>query len=164
MMSKRKNLPVSEFERSYHLLRISASQNINNITDSVLNDMNVLFSKSAALLQFISVVLAALTFALGLVDSSMPYAHYIHVGILIFIACFATAAWIALRCLYSMGTRDFDARGSVTDYEEALLAEITKRRENYEFSLNIARNGFFLLMPFSLIWFLMSARASSLFS
>lgn len=164
MTSKRKNLTISEFERSYHQLRISASQNINSITDSVLNDMNVLISKSAALLQFISVVLAALTFALGLVDTSMPYAHYIHLGIIIFIASFAAAAWIDLRCLYSMGIKDFDPRGSVVDYEEALLAEITKRRENYEISLFLARNGFFLLLPFSLVWFLLSAYGSRLFS
>lgn len=66
---------TSESERNYHLLRISASQSINSITDSVLHDMGVLDSKSAALLQFISVVLAALTFALGLVDATAPYAH-----------------------------------------------------------------------------------------
>ena len=72
---------TSESERNYHLLRISASQSINSITDSVLHDMGVLDSKSAALLQFISVVLAALTFALGLVDATAPYAHYIRVAI-----------------------------------------------------------------------------------
>ena len=154
---------TSETERNYHLLRISAIQSINSITDSVLHDMGVLDSKSAALLQFISVVLAALTFALGLVDLSAPYAHYVQAAIFIYIACFSTAAWIDLRCLYSMGARDFDVRGSVEDYEAALLTEIAKRRQNYEISLSLARNGFFLLMPFLLIWILLAAQASSMF-
>ena len=153
-----------QYERSYHLLRVSSSQNINNITDSVLNDMNVLISKSAALLQFISVVLAALTFSLSLVDASASYAHYVRAAILIYIAFFATAAWIDLRCLYSMGAKNFDVRGSATDYESALLTEIAKRRRHYEISLVIARNGFFLLMPFLLIWILLAAQTSSLFS
>lgn len=163
MMFKRKASEAAEFERSYHQLRIAASQNINNLTDSVLNDMNVLISKSASLLQFISVVLAALTFSLGLVDLSAPYAHYVQAAIFIYIACFSTAAWIDLRCLYSMGARDFDVRGSVEDYEAALLTEIAKRRKNYEISLSLARNGFFLLMPFLLIWILLAAQASSMF-
>jgi len=153
-----------QYERSYHLLRVSSSQNINNITDSVLNDMNVLISKSAALLQFISVVLAALTFSLSLVDASASYAHYVRAAILIYIACFATAAWIDLRCLYSMGAKNFDVRGSVADYESALLTEIAKRRRHYEISLVISRNGFFLLMPFLLIWILLASQASGLFS
>lgn len=160
MLFKRKEHDLYEFERSYHLLRISACENINNITDSVLNDMNVLISKSAALLQFISVVLAALTFSLSLVDASAPYAHYIRAGILIFIACFATAAWVDMRCLYSMGARDVDVRGSVADYEKALLNEITKRRENYGFALHLSLNSFMLLMPFVLVWTLLAARAS----
>jgi hypothetical protein len=164
MMFRHKDHDKSRFERSYHQLRISASHNINNITDSVLNDMNVLISKSAALLQFISVVLAALTFALGLVDLSAPYAHYVQAAIFIYIACFSTAAWIDLRCLYSMGARDFDVYGSVEDYEAALLTEIAKRRENYEISLRLARNGFFLLMPFLLIWILLAAHATSMLS
>ena len=163
MLLKRKDHNPYEFERSYHLLRISACQNINNITDSVLNDMNVLISKSAALLQFISVVLAALTFSLGLVDATAPYAHYIRAGILIFIASFATAAWVDMRCLYSMGAKDVDVHGSVPDYEIALLREITKRRENYEFSLHLSLNSFILLMPFVLVWTLLAARTSSLF-
>jgi hypothetical protein len=37
---------TSETERNYHLLRISASQSINSITDSVLHDMGVLDSKT----------------------------------------------------------------------------------------------------------------------
>lgn len=153
-----------QYERSYHLLRVSSSQNINNITDSVLNDMNVLISKSAALLQFISVVLAALTFSLSLVDASASYAPYVRAAILIYIACFATAAWIDLRCLYSMGAKNFDVRGGVADYESALLTEIAKRRRHYEISLVISRNGFFLLMPFLLIWILLASQASGLFS
>ena len=50
-MFNRKAQGSSQYERGYHLLRISASQNINSITDSVLHDMAVLDSKSAALLE-----------------------------------------------------------------------------------------------------------------
>lgn len=152
-----------EFERGYHLLRISASQNINSITDSVLHDMSVLDSKSAALLQFISVVLASLTFALGLVEEQAPYAHFIRAAIILFITCFGAAAWIDLRCLYAMGTGNFILRESVTDYEEALLTEIAKRRRNYETALHIALNSFILLMPFLLVWMLVAAREANLF-
>ncbi len=164
-MFKRKISPeASDFERSFHLLRISASQNINSITDSVLHDMAVLDSKSAALLQFISVMLAALTFALGLVESSAPYAHLVRAAIFIYIAIFAAAAWIDMRCLYAMGAGNFVLSASVPDYEAALLAEIAKRRANYETALHLSLNGFVLLMPFIMIWIALAARASSLFS
>jgi hypothetical protein len=154
----------SELERGYHLLRISASQNINSIADSVLHDMAVLDSKSAALLQFISVVLAALTFGLGLVDASASYAHYIRAAILVFIACFAIAAWIDMRCLFVMSPGDFIQCGSVPDYETALLAEIAKRHQHYRRSLHLALNSFILLMPFLMIWIMLAVRASSLFA
>jgi len=163
-MFNRKAQGSSQHERGYHLLRISASQNINSITDSVLHDMAVLDSKSAALLQFISVVLAALTFALGLVDSSASYAHYIHAGILIFIAFFGSAAWIDLRCLYAMGTADFTTSESVAAYEATLMDEIAKRRQHYGRALHITQTSFVLLMPFLLAWLLLAARMSSLFS
>lgn len=163
-MYNRKIVSVSEYERGYHLLRISASQNINSITDSVLHDMAVLDSKSAALLQFISVVLAALTFALGLVDSSAPYAHYVRAAILIFIAFFGSAAWIDLRCLYAMGVADFTMSESVAAYEATLMGEIAKRRQHYERALHITQTSFVLLMPFLLAWLLLAARLSSLFS
>ena len=155
---------TSEFERGYHLIRISASQNFNSITDSVLHDMSVLDSKSAALLQFISVVLAALTFALGLIDSSASYAHFIRAAIFIYIASFGAAAWIALRCLYAMGTGNFILKENVPAYEEALLIEIAKRRQKYENALHITETTFILLMPFILIWLLLATRASTLFS
>ena len=51
-------------------------------------------------------------------------------------------------------------RGSVADYEKALLNEITKRRENYGFALHLSLNSFMLLMPFVLVWTLLAARAS----
>lgn len=155
---------TSAFERNYHQLRISASQNINSITDSVLHDMSVLDSKSAALLQFISVVLAALTFALGLVDATAVYAHYIRAGIILYIACFGSAAWIDLRCLYAMSTSNFVMRESVPDYEATLMSEIAKRRQNYERALHIAQTSFILLMPFLLLWLLLATRMSSMFS
>ncbi len=164
MVFKRTSRNMSELERGYHLLRISASQNINSIADSVLHDMAVLDSKSAALLQFISVVLAALTFGLGLVEASAPYAHYIRAAILVYIACFALAAWIDMRCLFVMSPGDMVQCGSVPDYEAALLAEIAKRHRNYHMALHLSLNSFILLMPFLLIWMLLAARASSLFA
>lgn len=164
MLAGRSSKDTSDSERIFHLLRISASQNINSITDSVLHDMGVLDSKSAALLQFISVALATLTFALGLVDATAAYAHYVRAGLILFIACFGSAAWINLRCLYALNATNFIRSESVPDYESTLMNEIGKRRQNYERALHITETSFMLLMPFLLLWLLLAARMSSLFS
>ena len=164
MLAGRFSKDTSDSERIFHLLRISASQNINSITDSVLHDMSALDSKSAALLQFISVALATLTFALGLVDATAAYAQYVRAGLILFIACFGSAAWINLRCLYTLNAPNFIRSESVPDYESTLMNEMGKRRQNYERALHITETSFMLLMPFLLLGLLLAARMSSLFS
>jgi hypothetical protein len=157
-MSKSSFEANRETERAYHQMRISASQNVRTIGDSVLYDMGVLDSKSSALLQFISIVLVALTFALGLVDGSAPFAHWIRVGILFFLASFSLAAWIDLRCLWSMSPTQVVSLASEAKYEEAILQEVGQRREKYVISLRITEATFVLLIPFILVWILMAVR------
>ncbi len=147
-----------EHERAYHQIRIAASQSVQTIGDSVLYDMAVLDSKSAALLQFISVVLAALTFSLSLVDRSTPYAQFIRAGILLFMALFAFSAWVDLRCLKSMGPARLVHMQSTQEYEDVILTEISARREKYLLALRITETTFLLLLPFVIFWMTTSFR------
>jgi hypothetical protein len=149
---------IRERERAYHLRRIASSQNMRTIGDSVIYDMAVLDSKSSALLQFISVVLVALTFALGFVDGAMPFAHWIRVGVFSFMTSFALAAWIDLRCLNSMSPAQFGSVASDAEYENAMLQEVAQRREKYVISLRITEATFVLLIPFILVWIMMIMR------
>ncbi len=134
-----------ERERAYHNIRIASSQSVKTIVDSVMHDMAVLDSKSAALLQFISVVLAALTFALGVVGESAPFAHLIRGGLFLFMGVFGVAAWIDLRCLRSLGpSRAHDVQPG-DDFDNALLTEISQRRRMYQLALRITEMTFTLL-------------------
>ncbi|GLI92298.1 hypothetical protein [Methylocystis echinoides] len=146
-----------ERERAFHHVRIASSQSVQTIVDSVLHDMAVLDSKSAALLQFISVVLAALTFALGLVNESAPYAPLIRGGIFVFMGVLGLAAWIDLRCLRSLGPSR--ALQSTTEFENEMLTEISHRRERYRLALHIAETTFALLALFVLVWMLLARGA-----
>jgi hypothetical protein len=147
-----------ESERAYHQMRIASSQNMRTIGDSVTYDMAALDSKSSALLQFISVVLVALTFALGFVDSGNPYAHWIRVGVFFFMTSFALAAWVDLRCLNSISPTRVVSLASQAEYEDHILQEIAQRREKYLISLRITEATFILLIPFILLWVLMTVR------
>lgn len=139
-----------ERERAFHHVRIASSQSVQTIVDSVLHDMAVLDSKSAALLQFISVVLAALTFALGLVDEGAPFAHLVRGAIFAFMGVFGLAAWIDLRCLRSLGpSRELQ---STSAFEDAMLTEISERRERYRFALRIVETSFALLALLAIVW------------
>lgn len=149
-----------ETERAYHQMRIASSQNMRTIGDSVLYDMAVLDSKSSALLQFISVVLVALTFALGFVDGAAPFAHWIRVDVFPFMTSFSLAAWVDLRCLNSMSPTRVISLASEAEYEDVILQEISQRREKYVIALRITEATFILLIPFILLWILMTVRAA----
>ncbi len=60
MISWAKFRITPEQERMFHAVRVKASPGLNAISESVIHDMAVLDSKSAALLTFISVVIAGL--------------------------------------------------------------------------------------------------------
>lgn len=149
-----------ETERAYHHMRIASSQNMRTIGDSILYDMSVLDSKSAALLQFISIVLVALTFALGFVDDRAAYAHWIRAGVFFFMACFAFAAWVDLRCLRAVSPARVVSLASEAEYEEVILQEIAQRREKYLKSLRITEATFILIIPFIIFWVFMTLRAA----
>lgn len=149
-----------EKERAYHQMRIAVSQNTRTISDSVLYDMSALDSKSSALLQFISIVLVALTFALGIVDDRQAYAHWIRAGVFFFMTCFAFAAWIDLRCLRSISPARVVSLASETEYEDVILQEVAQRREKYLVSLRITEATFIMLIPFIILWIFMTLRVA----
>ena len=158
MFLKRRFDGTPEQEYLFHSIRLEAAPGMRAISESVLHDMAVLDSKSAALLTFISVVLAGLIFSLQLVESQAPYAHLIRGGIFVFMSLFAYAAWIDLRCLYTLGPSSFSPQSNAADFERVSIAEIAKRRNKYQFALYISETSFLLLVPFALIWMLVSAR------
>jgi len=143
-------------ERTFHEVRIASSQSVTTIVDSILHDMAVLDSKSAALLQFISVVLAALTFGLGIVDQSAAFAHILRAGIFTFMVVFGLAAWIDLGCLRSMGPSRVIHLRSHDEFESEMLLEIATRREKYLLALRITEVTFSLLAAFVTLWFLVT--------
>jgi len=134
-----------ERERAFHNLRIASCRNVQTIIDSVLHDMAVLDAKSAALLQFISVVLAALTFTLGFLNEAAPYAHFTRGGIFLFMGIFGLAAWLDLRCLRSLGPSSAVHVQSNASFENEMLSEISRRRESYRLALRITEITFSLL-------------------
>lgn len=152
-----------EHERAFHKIRIASSQSVQTISDSVLHDMAVLDSKSAALLQFISVVLAALTFSLGLIDGAAPFAHVIRAGVFLFMAAFGLAAWIDLRCLRSMGPARMIYMQSTAEFENEMLTEISQRRDKYLLALRITETTFILLALFAVLWLVLAARGAHSF-
>lgn len=158
MMQQSELVAGRERERAYHRMRIASSQNMRTIGDSVLYDMAALDSKSAALLQFISIVLVALTFALGFVDGGADYAHWIRAGVFFFMACFSLAAWVDLRCLRSMSPTQVVSLASEAEYEDVILQEIAHRREKYSISLRITEATFILLIPFIVTWIFMTVK------
>ena len=105
-------------------------------------------------------VLVALTFALGFVDGGADYAHWIRAGVFCFMASFALAAWVDLRCLRSMSPERVISLNTATDYENEILHEIAQRREKYVIALRITEATFILLIPFILLWITVSVRAA----
>jgi hypothetical protein len=147
-----------EQELNFHKLRVAANPGMNAITESVLHDMGILDSKSAALLTFISVVIAGLIFALGLVDPTAPHARFIRGGICAFLGIFAYSAWLDLRCLYALGPSRIPPNADLEVLEKIYIFEITTRRKRYSLALYIAESTFLALMPFAFLWGLLSIR------
>lgn len=143
-----------EQERIFHAVRVQASPGLNAISDSVIHDMAVLDSKSAALLTFISVVIAGLIFSLGLVDGHAPDARLIRAGIFVFLSLFIYAAWIDLRCLHTLGPTNLGANCDGDKFESICIAEISKRRSKYSLALFICETSFVVLIVFLLMWLL----------
>ena len=114
-------------ELSYHAIRASSSPTIDTITESILRDMEVLDNKSNGLLQFISVLLAALTFSLGLVTNDMKYHHYFRTGIDLFLVAFSISAWINLRSLNILNPGILPTFGSSDELNKYLINEIIKK-------------------------------------
>ncbi|ARN80296.1 hypothetical protein [Methylocystis bryophila] len=151
-----------EQERRYHVVRVKASPGMNAISESVVYDMSVLDSKSAALLTFISVAIAGLIFSLGLVDGQAPDARLIRGGIFVFLALFVYAAWIDLRCLHIIGPKILSAESDGDDYESISIAELSRRRNKYSLALFLCETGFMLLGPFLMLWILVTYRVISI--
>jgi hypothetical protein len=145
-------------ERMFHLVRVKASPGMNAISDSVIHDMSVLDSKSAALLTFISVAIAGLIFSLGLIDGAAPDARFIRGGVFAFMALFASAAWVDLRCLHTLGPTSVPAEANGDDFERICIAELSRRRNKYSFALFICELSFLLLIVFLLVWLLIAYR------
>ena len=145
-----------EKEREFHDLRIASKSGLSTIGESILHDMGMLDGKSAALLTFISVVLAALTFGLTVVEGKTLLAEIVRLGFYAFMATFALAAAIDIRCVYTLGRDDFPQNPTDADYAAVLLSEITIRRRRYSLALQIVRTGGTLLLLFLLGWLVLS--------
>ena len=87
----------------YHEFRSKLDADTKSFFESVYQDMHTLDAKSTGLITFITLVLAALTFALGLVDQKLEHVALIKAGIIGFIGIFSLAAWFSLRCLEITG-------------------------------------------------------------
>ena len=87
-------------EREFHNLRIASNSGLSTLGESILHDMGMLDGKSAALLTFISVVLAALTFGLTVVEGKTILAEIVRLGFYAFMAAFALGAAINIRCVH----------------------------------------------------------------
>ena len=149
-------------ERTFHVVRVKAVPDLNAVSESVIHDMAVLDAKSAALLSFISVVIAGLVFSLGLVDGRAPDARLIRGGICLFLALFVYAAWLDLRCLHVLGPKSFTEKTSGDDFERSSIYEISTRRNKFTLALFICEASFKLLIPFLLLWVLVTYRVISI--
>lgn len=77
-------------------------------------------------------------------------------GFFAFMALFAIAAAIDIRCVYTMGRDDFTEKLTKDEFENVMLHEITLRRGRYSFALQIVRTGGTLLFLFLFGWLALS--------
>jgi hypothetical protein len=152
MLNKKLSAKLCAAARSYHELRASATGESQTLLLSIMNDMHTLDAKSTGLITFISLIIAALTFALSLVDQHREWAHGIKAGLIFFIAIFALAAWFSLRCLEMSGPPFTQSCADTEIHVQQSFAEIATRRYNYFVSLRITRAAFILLVPFVITW------------
>ena len=135
-------------ERLYHATRAKSSPSIATLTESILRDMEVIDSKSVGLLQFVSMLLAALTFSLGFLEEGLPHATYIRSGIEFFLTAFALAAWISLRSLNIINPGTLQTFDQTEEFESYLIEEITRRLTSYMRALKLVRICMTLLVVF----------------
>lgn len=150
------NMPRSkdlyDSARLFHEQRAARAGDDQILFDSIRSDMHTLDAKSTGLITFISLVLAALTFALNLVDRNLDYSTLIKGALIAFIATFALAAWFSLRCLEMIGPPFTKATGDPMANEQEAITEVAARRFNYFLSLRITRAAFTMLVPFVFAW------------
>lgn len=152
MLNQKLSVKLSAAARAYHELRASATGESQTLLESIMNDMHTLDAKSTGLITFISLVIAALTFALSLVNQHREWATAIKAGLIFFIAIFALAAWFSLRCLEMSGPPFTNISTNTEIHVQQAVTEIATRRYNYYVSLRITRIAFLMLVPFVIIW------------
>ena len=138
-------------ELSYHSIRASSSTTIESVTESILRDMEVLDNKSVGLLQFISILLAALTFSLGLVMDEMKYHQYYRSGIELFLVAFSGAAWINLRSLNILNPGVLPKFDTTDEFNQYLISEIIRRRSSYISALMIVKASMVFIVLFAAV-------------
>ncbi len=136
-------------ELTYHSIRASSSTTIQCVTESILRDMEVLDNKSVGLLQFISILLAALTFSLGLITDEMKYHQYFRAGIELFLIAFSGAAWINLRSLNILNPGILPKFDNTDEFNQYLIREIIKRRSSYISALMIVKASMIFVVIFT---------------
>jgi hypothetical protein len=144
--------------REYHEFRSMLGADTKSFFESVFEDMHALNAKSAGLITFITLVLAALTFALGLVDHRLEHRELIRVGIIGFIAIFFLAAWFCLRCLEITGPPATEVPRDPEEHIQIAINQLAARRYNYVLSLKITRGAFTMLVPFFIVWLALVVR------
>jgi len=136
-------------ELAYHSIRASSSPTIDTVTESILRDMEVLDNKSNGLLQFISILLAALTFSLGLVTNDMKYHQYFRTGIEVFLVAFSIAAWTNLRSLNILNPGVLPTFNNSKEFNQYLIEEIIRRRSSYISALMIVKTSMIVIVIFT---------------
>ena len=144
----------------YHEFRSNLDADTKSFFESVYQDMHTLDAKSTGLITFITLALAALTFALSLVDQNLVHATLVKSGIICFIGIFSLAAWFSLRCLDITGPPFTKVPRNPEEHKQNAATEIAARRYNYFVSLKITRGAFLMLVPLVAIWLGLILKAS----
>jgi hypothetical protein len=144
--------------RNYYERRAARAVEDEKLFSHMLDDMHILDAKSSGLITFISLALAALTFALTLVDNSMEYARAIKATLICFIGIFSIAAWFSLRCLEITGPPFSEVCKDVETEKQLALAELAARRYNYFLALRVTRYAFSALSLLVCVWLGMVAQ------
>lgn len=138
--------------RVYYEIRAARTGDDHTFLLRLLDDMHTLDAKSTGLITFISVALAALIFALSIVDATMEHATVIKTGLVCFMGIFALAAWFSLRCLEISGPPFTDVLSDVEAQKDQSITELAVRRYNYFVALRLTRYAFAFLVLFVLFW------------
>lgn len=118
-------------EESFHRFREEARNNTQlSLVNSSLHDLANIDTKSTALLTHMSVIIAALVFALGEVGNGL-----VRFLIAIELIAYVSIALLNLRCLNIMGPPHMGVFENGEAYEKALVSEVFVRRCVYVFCL-----------------------------